>query len=185
MAEAGKETQEGEQPKKGKLKLIIIIVVVLALLGGGAFFFLGGSGEGEELEEHEVEHHFTLVPLKTFYVNLAQSGSYLKITLTMRVDTTILEQALESEEHGGHGGGHGGSGGGDSAEAEIPHHVSERIPMLRDAILTLLSSKAAEEVLSREGKELLKEELIEVINEALELEEGPVVDIFFNEFLVQ
>ena len=63
--------------------------------------------------------------------------------------------------------------------------IAERLPMIKDAVIKVLSSKKAEEVLSADGKEHLKEELIEAINEAIGLEEGPVTGIYFEDFIVQ
>ena len=63
--------------------------------------------------------------------------------------------------------------------------MQAREPMMRDAVIRVLSSKKAVDVLSPEGKEKLKEELVEAINEAIGLEEGPVVNVYFTEFIIQ
>jgi flagellar protein FliL len=57
--------------------------------------------------------------------------------------------------------------------------------MIKGAIIAVLSSKKASELLTRTGKETLKDELIEAINEALGLDESPVVNIYFKEFIIQ
>jgi flagellar basal body-associated protein FliL len=49
----------------------------------------------------------------------------------------------------------------------------------------VLSSKKAEDVLTSDGKERLKEELIEGLNEAVALEEPPLTAVFFTEFIIQ
>jgi flagellar basal body-associated protein FliL len=40
-------------------------------------------------------------------------------------------------------------------------------------------------VLTADGKERLKEELLETINEAIALDEAPVQQIYFAEFIIQ
>ena len=42
-----------------------------------------------------------------------------------------------------------------------------------------------ETILTKEGYEKLKEELMEGINEAIGLDEEPIVNIYFTEFIVQ
>ena len=63
--------------------------------------------------------------------------------------------------------------------------MKTREPMLRDAVIKILSQKKSSEVLSIDGKEKLKEELIEAINESIALEEGPVQQVYFTEFIIQ
>ncbi|MCB0338379.1 MAG: flagellar basal body-associated FliL family protein [Bdellovibrionales bacterium] len=190
MAEEEEKAEETEQPKKSKKKLIIIIVVVLLLVGGGAGFALmgGGSeeGDGHELEV-EQEAHYATVEIDSFIVNLNENASFLKVKLLLEYDVDVLEKMGGHGEGGGHGGGgHGGAGaGGGEAEGGLPGVLGEREPMIRDAIIRVLSSKTSEEVLSLEGKSILKEELIDAINEAAGADEALVVNIYFLDFIVQ
>ena len=189
--EEKEESKEAEAPaKKGGGKLIIIIAVVVVLIIGGVvgFLVLGGSkspegGEGGEAgEQHaaQEEHHYMTAKLEPFIVNLSQVNAFAKITILIEYDPAILEKAA------GHKGGGGSGGGGEgAAEGGLPAIMQEREPMIRDAVIRVISSKKPEDVLSSEGKERLKEELIEAINESLELEEGPVVNIYFTEFIIQ
>ena len=190
--EAAPEGEEGEGGKKGgKGKLIIILVVVLVLLGGAgaaALVFLGGGDDAsEDDDEADAEPVYQTVELDTFIVNLSDNSSFLKIRMLIEYDPAILFAGGEGGGGGGHGGGGHGSAGGGGGEPEpgLPGRMGEREPMLRDAIIRVLSSKTAEDVLSVDGKEILKEELIEAINEALNLDEAPVVNIYFTEFIVQ
>lgn len=197
MAEEKKEEGEGkegeEQPKpKSKKKLIIIGAAVGVLaIGGGAFAFLGGGkpppeeGAQEQVEE---ETHLATAELDTFIVNLSESASFLKIKIMIEYDPAVIAKTTGGHDGGSEGGeGHGEGAAGDAGAAKggLPPALGERLPMIRDAVLHVLSSKKAEEVLSPEGKEQLKEELIEAINEATGLDEGPVVQVYFLEFLIQ
>lgn len=98
----------------------------------------------------------------------------------------MFDKALggHGEEAKAHGGG--GAGGGAKEEGPGTHpHFMERQPMIRDAIIHVLASKKVQDVITNEGKERLKEELIEAINESLSLSEDPVVNIYFLEFIIQ
>ena len=183
-----KEEGEAKAKKKSKLPLIIIAVVVLLAGGGGAFMFLGGSEpkkeHGEE-EAHEEKHYLTLA-LEPFIVNLRAANTFLKVTLLIEYDPSAVEK---SAAHGSGGGGFArgaaGSGGGGGDKPAMPALFTQRLPMMRDAIIRTLSSKTADEVLTPEGKEQLKDELMEVINESLDVEEEVVTGLYFSEFILQ
>lgn len=189
------EKKEGEEqeapPKKSKLPLIIIVVVAVLVIGGvAAFLVLGGSeaGEGEEGFDgaKHAEVHYETAKLEPFIVNLSESTSFIKVSMLVEYDPAVFERAAGRGKRGGRGHGGGGSGGGAKAESGgLPPLMQQREPMIRDAVIRILSSHKAEEVLSPEGKEKLKEELVEAINEAIGLEEGPVVNIYFTEFVIQ
>jgi flagellar basal body-associated protein FliL len=151
---------------------------------------LGGGGE-EKKDEHaaaeEEVKHYTTVALDTFIVNLSANTAFLKVGMILEYDAGVLDKAaLHAHGEGGEGHGGGASGGGGEAEAGGMHPVmAGRQPMIKDAIIRVLSSKKPEDVLTVEGKEKLKEELIEGINEAIGIEEDVVVNIYFTEFMVQ
>jgi hypothetical protein len=117
-------------------------------------------------------------------VNLSESSSFVKVTILVEYDKTILEKFALGGEGGGHGGGAGGGGGEEKPNA-IPPEMMDRDPVIRDAIIRVLSGKRAADVLSASGKEILKEELMEAINEAMGMEEPPIVAVYFTEFIVQ
>ena len=185
-----KEEKAEEAPKKkgkGKLIIIIVAVVLLAAIGGGAALFLGGGqkpAEGGEGEEQHKEVAYQTARLDTFIVNLSESSAFIKVTLLIEYDPSVFVRAAGHGKGGGHASGEGGSGG-EKAEGGLPPQMKEREPMIKDAIIRILSSKTTQEVLTVEGKEKLKEELIEGINEAIGLEEGPVVNVYFIEFIIQ
>ncbi len=187
MAEEEEQTEGEEPPKKGGKMMIIIIIVVVLLLGGGAaaFFLLGGSSEeGEDGEAEAVEIEYETVPLRPFVVNLANNEGYLKLTLLLEYDPTLV-----AEGGGAFGGGGAASGGGGAGPSplsgDLPGVLGDREAMIRDAVLLVLSSKTRENLLTPEGKENLKEELVEVINDATGLDEPPIVAVYFIEFVIQ
>jgi len=186
----GEQTEEPQAKPKGKKKLFIIVggVVALLLCIGLPLAFMGGgkkaaAGEGEELME--AEKHYATFDMDTIIVNLSEVGTFLKVTLTIEYDPELLHVAGSG---GGGGGGYGGGamgGEGAAGGGGTPPVFAEREPMIKSAVIAVLSSKKAADILSRTGKEQLKDELIEAINEALGLDESPVVSIYFKEFIIQ
>jgi flagellar FliL protein len=144
--------------KKGSKKLIIIIVAVLLLLvaGGGAALFMmkkGAAEEGDEADadgshapaaahapapapkarKHDSGHPPSYVALDPFVVNLAdrESERYAQIGMTLEVD-----------------------------DAKFAEEMKGYMPAIRNAILMILAHKTSTELLEREGKEKLAEEVM-------------------------
>ncbi|MCB0319093.1 MAG: flagellar basal body-associated FliL family protein [Bdellovibrionales bacterium] len=193
--EEKKDAEGGEDKPKSKKKLIIIIAAAVVVLGGGAGAFLMMSGgdenaEGEHGDAHvqeiEEEAHLATAELEPFIVNLSEQTSFLKIKVLIEYDPELLNMG---HDHGGGGayggGGSGGGGGGEGAGGGLPSVMAEREPMIRDAVIRVIASKTAKQVLSTEGKEELKEELLDAINEAIGLDEPAVVNLYFIEFIIQ
>jgi len=192
MSQAAAPAPDAGKKKKGKGKLLIILVaaLVLALGGGGAAYFFMGRGDaakgksakqkktdghgdaahGEEGEEEASEegeaHEPAVVALPTFTVNLADKDAtrYLRTTVSLLIKDTEKAATL--------------SGGGEHKAAGEP----VRIAMARSAILELLTTKTAEELMSAEGKTALKKEIAERASQAFRFK---VNDVLLAEFVVQ
>lgn len=185
---------EGAEAKpKSKKKLIFIVVgVVVLIAGAGVPMLLMGGGEEPALVEEE--HHEEVKRLETadlgiFVVNLSDTSAFLKAKIMIEFDAALVEKQTAVAEGGeGGGGGHGGGAGGGGGEAKaggLPPHFMKRESQIKDAIIRVLSSKKADDLLTTEGKDRLKDELIEGVNEAIGLEEPPVVGVYFTEFIIQ
>lgn len=175
------------QPKKAKSKLALIIVIAVLMVGligvGGylAVSMLGGKKAAKEGAEQgapaaEGEHGGgeakggehgggesggegkmgLFVSLDPFIVNLASDAGkrYLKVTMQLEL-----------------------------ARPEMTNEVNNRMPQIKDAIITVLSSKPAEELLTIEGKFRLKEQVLTRVNNLLT--SGVVKNVFFVEFVIQ
>jgi flagellar FliL protein len=183
-----------------KNKLVLIIVAVLLLGGGGAYYFLvmgkpaaaaakkkgqrvhsdkdahAEDEEQEDGEEHASEededdedegghgggHGEAKGPvIEPFVVNLADSGSrrYLRVSLKLK---------LKKQEESG-------------------PLLEARMPQVRDAVLMLLSGKTTDQLLSVEGKTMLRTELIDRLNTVLKKKnlKKTVKNLYFTEFLIQ
>lgn len=185
MAKDPKAAEVAEPgPKKSKKLLIIILALVLVVLAGGgaAVLLLKKGGDHAEDEEDAVETtkpkkkekkgkeaHPVFVNLDSFTVNLVpETGDqYLQVTLSIEFDDP-------------------------TAEAEAKLHM----PKIRNNVTLLLSGKKASELLTKEGKQKLAEELKETINDVLEPpkvnkkgekipSDGPAKDVLFTSFIIQ
>ncbi|MGB9667933.1 MAG: flagellar basal body-associated FliL family protein [Thermosulfidibacteraceae bacterium] len=153
-----------EAPKKGgKKKLILILVVVLLLVGGGvgAFIFLKGSkGKGGEQAKGESKAETTkgtaFKKLDPFIVNLSDEGGgrYAKVEITLALSDKKVEKEVE-----------------------------EKLPIIRDSIITIISMKKYDDLVNPAGKETLKREIMMKLNSILTT--GQVVDIYYTDFVLQ
>ncbi len=155
--------------KKGgsKLLLIIIAAVVVLLIGGGAAFFLlsGDSEEEAEMVAEEVVEEekapAMYIPLKPpFVTHFDDSGRkrYLQLELTLMTRSD------------------------DSYTAVIKH-----LPKIRSNILTLVAAQLFDELQSPEGKEIMRESLVEEIRTLMEAEVGDpsIEDVYYTTFIIQ
>ncbi len=170
--ETGEEQEEQKAaPKKSKAKLIIIIfvvVLILALLGIGGFIIYkqvsadGGEKSEDKKTTEEVadEIEATMIgvvaPLDPFIVNLSDTAGkrYLKITIQLELSNELLSQELHN-----------------------------KMPQIKDSVITVLSSKTSDDVLTIEGKFKLKEQILRRINKLLKT--GVVKNVYFVEFVIQ
>lgn len=182
MAEEQKE-QPVEKKKGGNLALIIVIVLlVLVLIGGAvaAFFVLGAQeevpaesakteqtqtqdGSKDKKAKKPTKKHDAMVigpmyPLDQFIVNLlSESGArFLKTTIH-------LELEAENEK--------------------LTPELDSKKSLIRDIIIRTLSSKTYEEISTVKGKDKLKEEVVEKINQILA--DGAINNIYFIDFVIQ
>jgi flagellar FliL protein len=165
MAEEEKEAQQAEETAgggKGKLLLALLLLLILLIGGGaGAYFFLFAkkSEEKEEAPKPTVSPEAVGVMYKlepAFIVNLAdpELTMYARVSLTLEVSSP-----------------------------EVIMEVQKREPIIRDAIIEILSNKTSRELRSPEGREQLKLEIIKRVNTILV--QGGVRNVYFTEFVVQ
>lgn len=159
MADESGTDGAADGEKKGKGKLIMIVVGAVVVLGGG-YFFLGGGGGGEAEAEDAVTT--TTVPVEgmvieadTMTVNLAdEDGRYARITFAVVLPV-----------------------GADSGA------VGQRMPLLKDAALTVMSTYTADDLYGADGLTRLRDELTEAAMTVYE--EGEVLRVVLTEVLVQ
>lgn len=183
MAEEEKEgavqADSSQKPTSQKNPLVALLLILNTIgLGVVAFFqyqFMqieasrpdlgellkqaGSSGGSELIEEDKALDNIsreTLVNLETFTVNLAQGDGprrYVRLNAVLKL----------------------------SEDSEVSE-VEARKPQIRDTIIGILNSKRPEDILKRDGKLYLKEQIKSSINSFLI--DGKVVDIFYVGFQI-
>lgn len=187
-----------EKPKKSKKKLIIFAVVGLVSLVGGAGVASMFKVKEPPPEEHQEEEfhepaeevkNIQTADLGQFIVNLSDMGSFLKVRIMIEYDSGLIDKQLGIVAGAEGGQAHGGGASGGAKEAPggsgIHPHLAKKEHHFRDVIIRILSAKKAQDLLTVEGKTRLKEELVDGLNEAIGLEEPPVVGILFTDFMIQ
>ena len=141
------------------------MVVFMALVGGGFYVMwskIAALTPPEEIVEEEIEVEEEMVavgemlPLDTFVVNLADASGKRYLRATMQLELAP-DQAMETFE--------------------------QRLPQIRDVILTVLPTKTFEDIRTVDGKTALREEILQRLNDLLSVD--GVINIYFTEFVIQ
>lgn len=155
---------EGEVPKKGKKKLIIIVLAVLLLAGGGggAWWFLGRKNDAERAEVKAP------VKKKTEFLSMEP---WFTVNLQDEESERYLQTGLVFE----------------FSNPKTGERMKEAMPVIRSKLLFLLSGKSSKDVNFPEGKELLADEIIEVVKEAMndEASADGLEAVHFSVFVIQ
>ncbi len=142
MATNNPDAPAAPPPKSKKtLLLAVVVLVVLALAGAGGWMFLSKKNAAAADDEEEAEVVAvaepsgppTYLPLDNMVVNLADPGGERVAQIGITLE---LAGALEMEK------------------------VKAYLPTIRSDVLLLVSQRTADELLSREGKEKLAEDIL-------------------------
>jgi flagellar FliL protein len=160
-ADSDKDAGKKEKKKGGKRinKLLIIAPLMAIALGAGGYFgysyLWAGKGKGGHAgASGDGKVKSVLYSMEPFVVNLSEPGRYLKVTMQFETD----------------------------GEASQPL-IAEKAPILRDVIITLISSQTYEIASSAEGKLQLKDEILLRTNRVF----GKEVfrNLYFTDFVMQ
>ena len=162
MAEETAAAEAEAPPKSGKGKLLAVVGLVVLLAGGAAAAWYLGLLPGrkaeakEEVKEAAKPAVGALLALEPFIANLGDEDGkrYLKATLQVEF-----------------------------FNARVPDEFTARQAQVRDLLLTLFTSKQFAEIRTPQGKALLRDEIINRINRALN--HDLVKAVYFTEFIVQ
>ncbi len=164
MAEEEKqeEVQEEKAEKKGGMgKFLIILVAVVVIVAAGTYFvvtkFIIKPPPGTPTPSVTIGPTFDLEP---FVVNLADEDRkrYLKV---------VMQLELENDK---------------KVSKKLEKEIQDKLPVIRDAIITLLSSKKSSDITTPQGKLNLKKEIINTLNS--KLVSGKIVNVYFTEFVI-
>ncbi|MFY9513125.1 MAG: flagellar basal body-associated FliL family protein [Rubrivivax sp.] len=147
MSTAAAAPDAAAQPKgKKKLLIIIVAVVLLVVVGAGAALMMKKKSQADDGEDGDAEHAApakaavkhdpkavpTFVPLDPFTVNLAdrEAERYAQVGITLEV-----------------------------ADAKVGDQIKAYMPAIRNNILMALAEKSATQLMDREGKAKLAEQV--------------------------
>lgn len=153
MAEEVKEEKKGASKKT----LLLALIAILLVAGAGASYFFLFSKKTKKDEGAPLPSQVgVMMDLGAFTVNLADKDvdAYARVSITLELSNEKVRQEVE-----------------------------KRLPIIKDAVIDVLSSKTSSFVKTPEGRESLRLELIKRINTILF--EGGVRNIYFTEFVVQ
>jgi flagellar FliL protein len=150
--DAGKGAANTEAKKQKNLKPVILISAAVVLLGGGAgaYFALrphadpaaagdaGGKEKTAEADNGKEGKKPSFVEFEPFTSNLKDPEKFLQIKLTFLVDG---DKAAES--------------------------LKDIMPVVRSAIVPVLSSQDAAEIMTSEGKEKLGKQIVDATNQSI------------------
>jgi len=143
-------------PAKAKSRLAVVLVAVAVVaLGAGAVYFWLQPDRPAKAAEGTAGAGATLT-LETFIVNLSGSGerAYLRVGITLGLSRPLPRN-----------------------KEEIP------MALIRDTILSVLSTARADQLLGAEGKQQLKSALLQALRDRAP--QLGIEDVYFTEFLVQ
>lgn len=172
-ADQAQETASGVG-KGGMVMIVVAALISLGLGAGGAFFFASQQQSSTQSAQQTIEAELAaekaaakqraltedfkerLYGLDPFVVNVTGDGynRFLKLRIELETSDTVVKEEIDA-----------------------------RLPQVRDAMIVLLSSKRLSDITDFEGKVLLKEDMLERVNDLLD--SGQVRSILFTEFVVQ
>lgn len=165
---------------KGKLLFVMLfMVIVIAGVGGVCFlqpqllpFGLAQASGPEPTPESRQAGSGPMYTMKERILNLKAGDSmrYLKVMIAIEFDSHENFANLRGEEY-------------KKKQEEFNLTIAPKLPLLNDAITTIITTKDASELSTLEGKERLREELKEKFNTLLG--EPKVVRVYFTEFVMQ
>jgi len=163
-----------EAPPKPILLIIVVLLNILAMCSVVAILYISYKAEKEKpkiddvvkgevedahnkAEEAQKDDDYIgkLVPMETFLVNLAgtRGNKLVKLNMEFEVDNTKVELELD-----------------------------KRKPQIRDIIIILLASKTYDQMTSKQGKEMLRDEVKDTINSFLV--KGKIKKVYFSDLIV-
>lgn len=182
------------------INTVITVVICLLFMVGNYFTvnsivnsnfknfsaLIGTQGdEGEGGEDIERPERGIILDLGEFILNLSDPSAkrYLKVNVALELSRSELDPDLSTkpQKSGGHGG-HGAAA--EDPLAAIEKEMNQYKPAIRDAIISILSSKTAEELSSLAGKDLAKEQIKDAINPIF-AGEREVIRVSFGAFIIQ
>ncbi len=148
------EAAADTKKKKPPMMMIVAVVALVVLVGG----FVAGKSVSAKSgpEKPKKAEPGPVVPLDEFLVNLADPGGdhFLKVSVNLEMT---------------------------KASGKTPESVKEQVPLIRDAVLTALTSRTRDDLAPQAGRDKLKADIKKKVNAALG--EDDVQSVYFTNFV--
>ncbi|MCW3061586.1 MAG: fliL [Capsulimonas sp.] len=144
--------------KKSPVIMIAIVAVILLAIIGTFLVTKSVSAKSKGVAAKKHVEHGPVMTLDEFLVNLADNSGdhFLKVTVGVEINK---EKGVSEEA------------------------MKEKVALIRDAIVTSLSSQTREDVATPKGRDLLKLEMKKRINE--QLGDDLIKGVYFTNFVTQ
>lgn len=142
------------------------------------------QGANDGTEELDKPEKGIVLDLGDFTMNLSdiEPRRYLKANVAIEITNP---EPLNEEEPKKESGGHGGHGeAAPDPKASLVAEMEQYKPAIRDAVITVLTSKTSDELATTAGKELAKQQIAEGVNGIFD-GEREVIRVSFGQFIMQ
>jgi len=175
------EEVEGKNSKSPMMMILIGLIVILILAIGGIGYFMYSKGlfsdkpinqatptsEQNMIEPKQDYGEIYLSPIDSLVLNITDAkgrAKLMKLSFTLKTNESTIESLIEANK------------------AEIV-----------DSVIRQVSARSSEELLTVGGKAMLKEEMIDELNNILndaadgddDIVKNMVIDIFFTSFVIK
>ena len=153
--------------------LVVGVAVALAIVMGLIPLPFGPAAEARAAAEKAKPPVTVMYTTKERVVNLTDKAAskYLKVALTLE----FIDSKLKDPPKGA---------AVTQQQTDFAAEMSPYSAVIDDALVTTLSSKSSADLLKGDGKDQLKNDLINNVNHALHDEEK-VVNVYFTSFIIQ
>lgn len=143
------------------------------------------SAEENSDEQLDKPEKGIVLDLGDFTMNLSDIEPRRYLKANVAVEITNPEPDPNAEEPKKASGGHGGHGeAAPDPKADLVAEMEQYKPAIRDAVITVLTSKTSDELATTAGKELAKQQIAESVNGIFD-GEREVIRVSFGQFIMQ
>ena len=194
-----KEKEKSNENGTNTIMINVITTTIVCIIFIGVNYFLQSNllttqlkaftteqTADESSDELDKPEKGIVLDLGDFTMNLSDIDPrrYLKANVAIEITnpepdpTQAAEPKKESSGHGGHGAP------APDPKADLVAEMEQYKPAIRDAVITVLTSKTSDELATTAGKELAKQQIAESVNGIFD-GEREVIRVSFGQFIMQ
>ena len=192
-----KEKEKSNENGTNTIMINVITTTIVCIIFIGVNYFLQSNllttqlkaftteqTADESADELDKPEKGIVLDLGDFTMNLSDIDPRRYLKANVAIEITNPEPSAQTEEEkksGGHGG-HGETA--PDPKAAIVAEMEQYKPAIRDAVITVLTSKTSDELATTAGKELAKQQIAEAVNGIFD-GEREVIRVSFGQFIMQ